>query len=115
MLDNGPETDMMHFRILYQERRQRPHSTDQETIQAAEAKKRWFIGFSKDNTRHSFDSSRKSLDRRSNFDNITQFAKRGISSLTSQDEEGGDPSDEGSPPQKSNGFFSRWAPAWGRK
>lgn len=118
MLNNVSESNIRR-RIPHQTGRQRSSSINEDSIHQ-DTKNKWFTGFSKNTSgRHSFDNSNhKSLDLRPNFDSLTQFAKRGISSLTINQDEG-ESSDDGPPfhsqNHKSSGLFSKWAPSWGRK
>ncbi|CAO0802538.1 unnamed protein product [Mucor circinelloides] len=122
VLDSGPEADLVRYRFLHQDQQadeihtahERAHIVDHS--HAAEGKKSWFSGFGKEVGRHSLDShSRKSLDFRPSFENFTQFAKRGVPNILSQDDDSSDDDERHHQQQQRNGFFSKWAPAWSKK
>lgn len=123
VLDSGPEADLVRYRFLHQDQQadaihavqERGHMTDHP--HHAEGKKSWFSGLGKDVGRHSLDShSRKSLDFRPSFENFTQFAKRGVPNILSQDDDSSDDDERHHQQQQQrNGFFSRWAPTWSKK
>ncbi|KAK4515943.1 uncharacterized protein ATC70_010903 [Mucor velutinosus] len=122
VLDSGPEADLVRYRFLRQDQQADVIHTAQERVHMtdhphhAEGKKNWFSGLGKEVGRHSLDShSRKSLDFMPSFENFTQFAKRGVPNILSQDDDTSDDDERHQQQQQRNGFFSRWAPAWSKK
>lgn len=69
-------------------------------------KKKWF----NDMTQSVENITRRSLDLRPNFENLAQFARRGVPHMKSNDEDSTE-DDE----QQHKGFFSKISPLWSRK